>query len=109
QLISDYRELGGPTTSMWMNESLPLMWASMPQEFHRALSTLLPVALGDAGEAAPLLTLGGTPVYAAATVLQTRPKYGKCPDCGEEHVPLPGLVKDTLRMEAQLRQRSTRA
>lgn len=110
QLISDYRELGGPTTSMWMNETLPLMWASMPQEFHQALSTLLPVAIGDAGEAAPLLALGGTPVYAAATVLQTRPKYGKCPDCGENHVPLPGQVeKDTLRIEAQLQQRSTRA
>src|SRR5690606_28909566 len=88
RLLTDYRELGGPTTSMWMNESLPLMWASMPQELHQAVATLIPQVLGldqveaggliaaavDSSTAAPQVPfqIGGTPMYFAATVQQPR-------------------------------------
>lgn len=110
--LRDYRELGGPTTSMWMNETLPLMWASMPQEFHQSLATLLPQTLnGDAaqGGSTPLIT-GGTPVYAAATLIQSKPRYGRCPACGRNHIPL-GKSKQTesIRLELQLQNRHTRA
>ena len=112
KVLRDHRELGGPTTSMWMNETLPLMWASMPKEFHSALATLLPQALsGDVAQdgSTPIMT-GGTPVYAAATVIQSKPRLGRCPDCGQYHVPLGGAKQsESIRLELQLKNRSTRA
>lgn len=108
--IAEYIELGGPTTSMWMNETLPIMWASMPPEFHQALSTLLPQTfegvLISEGNALPLI--GGTPVYAAATVLQTTHEviYKKCPRCGENHIPVAGKPKEhAIRLELRLNNR----
>jgi hypothetical protein len=107
QALADYRELGGPTASMWINESLPVMWSSMPQEFHQAMNTVLPNALAEIDGAVPF-KLGGTPVYAAATVIEKKPKMKKCPDCGQMHVPIPGqFTEESLRVELQLRSRST--
>lgn len=110
--ITEYVALGGPTTSMWMNETLPIMWASMPPEFHQALSTLLPQAfngvLVSEGNALPLI--GGTPVYMASTVLQTTTEYTykRCPSCGENHIPVAGKPKkNTIRLELRLNSRNT--
>jgi hypothetical protein len=109
QALADYRELGGPTTSMWMNESLPVMWSSMPQEFHLALNTVLPDALAALDGSTPGFKMGGTPVYAAATVLEKKPKMKKCPDCGQMHVPIPGqFTSDSLRVEMKLQERHHR-
>lgn len=107
QLLGDYRELGGPTTSMWLNESLPVMWSSMPTEFHQAMNTVLPDALAEMDGSTPI-HLGGTPVYAAATAIEKKPKLKRCPDCGEMHVPVPGrFTTESLRVEMQLRGRNT--
>ena len=97
---------------MWMNETLPIMWASMPPEFHQALSTLLPQAFNgiliSEGNALPLI--GGTPVYAASTVVQTTTEYTykRCPSCGENHIPVAGKPKkNTIRLELRLNNRNT--
>jgi hypothetical protein len=109
QTLADCRELGGPTTSMWINETLPVMWSSMPQEFHQAMNTVLPDALAEMDGATPF-KIGGTPVYAAATVIEKKPKMKKCPDCGQMHVPIPGqFTEESLRVEMQLRSRSVRS
>lgn len=112
--IAEYITLGGPTTSMWMNETLPIMWASMPPEFHQAMSTLLPQTINgmlvSEGNALPLI--GGTPVYAAATVVQntTEYTYKRCPKCGENHVAVPGKPKEeSIRLELRLNNRHTNA
>ena len=111
--LLDCRELGGPTTSMWTNEMLPLMWASMPQEFHQALATLLPQTLnGDAAVdgSTPMMIMGGTPVYAAATMKQSKPRYGRCPECGQNHIPLGGPKQwESIRLELKLQNRNTRS
>lgn len=108
QTLADYRDLGGPTTSMWLNESLPVMWSSMPQELHQALGTVLPDALAELDGSTPGFKLGGTPVYAAATITEKKPKMKRCPDCGQMHVPVPGqFSEETLRVEMQLRSRHT--
>lgn len=108
QALAGYRELGGPTTSMWLNESLPLMWTSMPQEFHQAMNTLVPDALAEMDGSTPV-TIGGTPVYAAATVIEQKPKMTRCPDCGQMHVPVPGqFTTQSLRVEMKLQSRNAR-
>ena len=110
KMIRDYRELGGPTTSMWMNETLPLMWASMPQAFHASLATLLPQAAEDAAKGSTPFAVGGTPIYVALTMKQSKPQYGRCPECGDYHIPLQGGEKwESIRLELQLQNRSTRS
>ena len=111
KILLDERERGGPTTSMWMNETLPLMWASMPQEFHASLATLLPQTLnGDAAADGSTPTMGvGTPVYAAVTMKQSKPRDGRCPDCGTNHILRDGPKQwESIRLELQLQNRSTR-
>ncbi len=110
--IAEYVEMGGPTTSMWMNETLPLMWASMPPDFHQALSTILPQTFNGTliSEGNALPVIGGTPVYAAATVLQTKNEvtYKKCPRCGQPHIEVPGKPKEhAVRLELKLNNRHT--
>ena len=110
KMVRDYRELGGPTTSMWMNETLPLMWASMPQAFHASLATLLPQAMTEAVKGSTPFNTSGTPAYAALTMKQSKPRYGRCPECGEYHIPLGGGKQwESIRLELQLQNRSTRS
>ncbi len=106
QSLADYNALGGITTSMWMNESLPLMWSAMPVEFHQAMNTVLPDALAEMDGASPF-KMGGTPVYAAATVIEKKPKMKKCPACGQMHLPIPGqFTEDSMRVEMKLQNRN---
>ena len=111
KIVVDQRERGGVTTSMWMNETLPLIWASMPQAFHASLATLLPQTLnGDAAEDGSTPVMGvGTPVYAAVTMKQSVPQYGRCPGCGTNHILEDESEKwESIRLELQLQNRSTR-
>jgi hypothetical protein len=108
--ISDLNELHGFTTSMWINEMLPVLWEMMPQAMHQAVATFMPTGLplGVTGDSAFRIT--GAPVYAALTLAPPpTQRYARCPKCGEMHVAIPGqTVSNTVRVEAQLNRRDTR-
>lgn len=42
-MFDDIKNNGGLTTSMWLNESLPLIWNSLPQQFRDAVETIMPL------------------------------------------------------------------
>jgi hypothetical protein len=87
------RQLHGPTTSMWINEMLPVMWQLMPAELHQAVATLMPTGLPSVANpsASP-----GAPVYAAMTL---------SPAKGQEKFDDTG----TIRVELQMVKREMRA
>ena len=85
------RELHGPTTSMWMNEMLPVMWQMLPQSLHQALATLTPQgALLNATTFAS----SGAPVYAAMTFSPPKNEE-KSDDTGTIRVELQMTARDT--------------
>jgi hypothetical protein len=108
--ITDLNELHGLTTSMWINEMMPVLWEMMPQAMHQAVATFMPTGLplGVTGDNAFRTT--GAPVYAALTLAPPpTQRYAKCPKCGEMHVAVPGqTVSNTVRVEVQLNKRDTR-
>jgi hypothetical protein len=57
------REVGWPSSSLWLNEIRPIMWQALPQELHQAVATLLPPE-GSANE-----MFGGTPLLMHLTIV----------------------------------------
>jgi len=42
-LFEDIKSIGGISTSMWLNEALPVIWESLPHEFRDAAATYMPL------------------------------------------------------------------
>jgi hypothetical protein len=80
------KDIGLPTASLWLNEALPVLWHTLPEEIHQAVATLLPPA------SSPRAGLGGTPIYMAMTM--------KLP-------PAQGAEFGDLRIESMLQKRHT--
>lgn len=60
-LMSDLHSIGGISTSMWINESLPVLWEALPKEFRSAIGTFMPLPPSDKA------WYGGTLAYMAVT------------------------------------------
>jgi hypothetical protein len=79
-------DIGLPTASLWINETLPILWYTLPEELHRAVETIQPL------EPAPNAGLSGTPIYMAMTM--------KLP-------PGQGAELGDMRIESMLQKRDT--
>lgn len=60
-LFSDWKSVGGISTSMWINESLPVLWEAMPQAFRSAIGTFMPLPPSEKA------WYGGTLAYLTVT------------------------------------------
>jgi len=85
--FSDLQRIGGFSTSMWINESLPILWEALPQELRDAVQTYMPLPPSSHA------WYSGTLVYLAVTS-----------DTGNI-----GLSNGITRTEMKLTHRSTAA
>jgi len=85
-LFDSYREIGLPSASLWLNETYPVLWYTLPEVIHQAVETLVPP------EGTPRAGLSGTPIYMAMTI--------KLP-------PAIGAELGDLRFETMLQKRHT--
>jgi hypothetical protein len=80
-----FQQPGGLTNSIWLNETMPVLWAAMPRELQQAVATLRPPAEAQAA-------LSGVPLRAYLTV----------------QPPQQGFSVGVLRAEIALTARDTR-
>jgi len=56
------QSIGWPSASLWINETLPILWQTLPEELHQAAKTLMPQS------PSPRAGFGGTPLLMSLTV-----------------------------------------